>query len=95
MKLVATRKSEQNVLAIDPWTLVHVGVGLALGLIGAPADKALIGAVVYEVGEYYVEQQPWGQQLFQTQQPETTINILVDLVAFAVGLEAGRRWNRT
>ena len=50
MKLVATRKAEQNILAVDPWTLVHVGVGLAVGLMGVSFNKAIIGAVVYEIG---------------------------------------------
>lgn len=32
MKLLATEKPEQNVAAIDPWTAVHVAMGLASGL---------------------------------------------------------------
>jgi len=85
MKVVATRKDDQNVAALDPWTLVHFSSGLALGLMEVSLDKAIGVAVGYELG----------QDLFETSRPERPVNAVMDLVAFGVGHWLGGIWNRT
>lgn len=95
MKLVATRKSDQNRAALDPWTLVHFSAGLALGLVDVPLRGALPVAVAYEVAEQYVERQRWGADFFETSGPETLVNAAVDLIALAVGQRLGALWNET
>ena len=49
MNLVARRKSEQNKAVLDPWTVVHLAVGLAAGLMSfrfAPAGSSLTSLAV-------------------------------------------------
>ncbi|MDX1568674.1 MAG: hypothetical protein R3223_12785 [Longimicrobiales bacterium] len=93
--MVATRKDEQNQAAVDPWTLVHFSTGLALGLVEAPLDKVLGGALGYEVAEQFAERQEWGQDFFESSGPEHLVNAAVDVGAFLLGHWLGRRWNRT
>lgn len=95
MRLVASRKSQQNLAAVDPWTAVHVAAGLAAGLMEIPLRWALGAAVAYEVVEQVVERSPEGQEFFETSAPERVPNALVDLVALVVGHQLGRWWNRT
>ncbi len=95
MHLFAIHKAEQNSAAIDPWTLVHVASGLALGLMAVPLRWAMGAALVYEVVEQVVERSEWGQDLLQTSKPEVFPNVVVDLLVFAAGHELGVRWNRT
>lgn len=95
MKLVATRKAEQNRAVVDPWTLVHFGTGLALGLINAPLRWWLPAATAYEIAEHYLEESETGKELFDTSGPEVVPNAVLDLVVFAVGHQLGRLWNRT
>lgn len=93
--LVARNKREQNEAAIDPWTLVHVAAGLAAGLMDLPYAPALGAAVAYEVLEQKAESTGVGQAIFNTSGPESPANIAVDLVVFAAGMYAGKRWNRS
>lgn len=95
MKVVATKKSEQNRALIDPWTLVHFGVGLATGLARIPLRWSVMGAIAYEVLEQYAERRDWGNELFETQGPETRENLAMDVAAFILGAKAGEAWNRT
>ena len=95
MKIVATEKDDQNRAAVDPWTLVHFSTGLALGLVDAPFDKVLGGAVGYEIAEQFAERQEWGQDFFETSGPEHLVNAAVDLGVLVLGHWLGRRWNRT
>lgn len=95
MKPVATRKSEQNRAFIDPWTFVHFGVGLASGLARIPLRWSLMGAVAYEVLEQFAERRAWGNELFETEGPESRGNLSVDVIAFVLGAKAGEAWNRT
>lgn len=95
MKLVARRKAEQNVAVVDPWTLVHFSSGLAMGLMDLSLEKSLGMALGYEVVEQYVERQRWGQELFETSNPERPANAVMDVLVFGVGHWLGSRWNRT
>lgn len=95
MKIIATRKDEQNVAAVDPWTLVHFSSGLALGLMDLPRERCVAASVGYEVVEQFVERQRWGQALFETRRPESVANALVDVAVFALGHWLGERWNRS
>lgn len=95
MKLVATRKAEQNEAMIDPWTLVHFATGLAAGLMGVRRDHAVVAAVLYEAVEQYVERQGWGQDFFETAREEAALNAVLDVVVFAAGHWLGEAWNDT
>lgn len=95
MKLVATKKAEQNRAAVDPWTVVHFAAGLAAGLVDVPLRIALPLSVLYELLEYRAESEEVGQELFETSGPEVIPNAVVDVVVFAAGHELGRRWNAT
>lgn len=93
MKLVATRKDEQNQAALDPWTVVHFASGLAAGLVGVPRAVSFPAAVLYEVVEQYAERTPAGQDFFEAAGPERLPNVAVDLAVFALGQWLGERWN--
>ncbi len=95
MRLIATRKSDQNRAGLDPWTVVHLSAGLALGLVNAPLRWALTAAVAYELVEQVVERQRWGQRLFAASGPEVALNAVLDTAAFAAGHRLGQRWNAT
>lgn len=95
MKLVALRKSEQNQAAIDPWTVVHFGTGLAAGLTETPLRWAMLAAVAYEVIEQYAERRDDVQKLFRISGAERLPNVAVDLVVFAAGHWLGKAWNRS
>lgn len=95
MKLIATRKKEQNKAAMDPWTVVHLATGLAAGLMDIPRNVSFPAAVLYEIAEQYVERTAWGKDLLETRGPESLPNVALDLAAFAVGQWAGEAWNRT
>lgn len=95
MKIVATKKKEQNKAFIDPWTVVHFASGLALGLVSAPLGLWLPLAATYEVAEHYLEKSDIGQELFETSGPEVVPNAVLDLVVFAAGHQLGKLWNRT
>lgn len=95
MKIVATKKAEQNRAVIDPWTLVHFASGLALGLVKAPLRLWLPLAAAYELAEHYFEQSDTGKEVFDTSGPEIVPNVIVDLAVFAAGHQLGRGWNRT
>jgi len=95
MRVVATKKREQNHAVVDPWTVVHFGVGLALGLMNAPLRAALAGAFAYELVEQYFERSDAGKELFDTSGPEAIPNAIVDLAIFAAGHQLGNMWNQT
>lgn len=94
MKLVATRKADQGQAPIDPWTLVHIGMGLATGLMNMPAAPTLVAAVAYEVVEHQAQRESWAKTLFQTSGPESLSNAVVDVIVFALAHQAGRAYNR-
>ncbi|MEL7361898.1 MAG: hypothetical protein AAFN13_07485 [Bacteroidota bacterium] len=93
MPFIATRKAEQNQRAVDPWTAVHLGTGLAAGLMDIPFKWALTGAVAYEVVEQIFERVPMGQTFFRVSGPEVIENSIVDVVVFAAGHWLGTKWN--
>lgn len=95
MKLLATRKSDQNVAALDPWTVVHFAVGLAAGLVDLSRTGSMGAALGYEVVEQLLERRRLGQELFETSRPETLPNVLADLAVFAIGHRLGELWNDT
>lgn len=95
MRLVATRKSEQNDAVIDPWTMVHIGTGLAMGLMGFRAWPAFALAAGYEVLEQPFERSGFGQHTFKTSGPENVANSVMDVVVFMGAWYLGAAWNRT
>ena len=44
MQIVAFHKGEQNDAAFDPWSLVHMASGLALGLMGFSLKQSMVAA---------------------------------------------------
>jgi hypothetical protein len=95
MKIVATRKSEQNQAILDPWTVVHFGAGLALGLVSMPKAPAIGMAVGYELVEQWAERRELGQEFFDVSGPESLPNASVDVAVFAMGFYLGKLWNRS
>lgn len=95
MNLIATRKADQNAAAIDPWTVVHLSTGLALGLMNVPIRWAFGAALAYELAEQWFERLDWGQEVFATSGPESLPNATVDSLAFLAGHRLGQTWNRT
>lgn len=95
MKLIARRKADQNRAAVDPWTAVHVAVGLAFGLMDVPRAWALGASVGYEAAEQVFERREWGRKLFVTSGPESLPNAVVDTVVFLIGHRLGELWNAT
>ncbi len=95
MNLIARRKSEQNHAVLDPWTVVHLGVGLAAGLMDFRFAPAMTAAVGYEFIEHTFEDTEAGRNLFKTSGPEIIPNAVVDVVVFGLGWWLGRKWNRT
>lgn len=95
MKLVALRKADQNAALTDPWTVVHLGSGLACGLTALPFWPVFGLAVGYEVVEHFVERLPAGQRFFKSSEPESFPNAVVDVVTFALGWWLGARYNRS
>lgn len=95
MKLLATRKSELNKTVLDPWTVVHFGVGLAAGLVEANFLYSLGAAVAYELFEQKFQDTPRGRKIFNTTGPEVWPNAVVDVIIFGVGYGLGHRWNKS
>ncbi len=95
MKIVATRKQEQNRAVLDPWTTVHFASGLALGLVNVPVHWAAAASVLYELSEQGFERKEWGRRFFVTSGPETLSNAFADTGVFLLGHWLGRAWNRT
>lgn len=93
MKLLATRKTDQNEAVVDPWTVVHFSSGLALGLIDLSLRKALPAAIAYELLEQVLERREVGQKLFVTSGPESLSNAVMDTAVFALGHWLGQNWN--
>jgi hypothetical protein len=93
MQIVAFHKGEQNDAAFDPWSLVHMASGLALGLMGFSLKQSMVAAVAYDVVEYAFESSEAGQNLFNTSGPESVANVGCDLGLFALGHQLGTHWN--
>jgi hypothetical protein len=94
-KIVARRKSEQNEAWIDPWSAVHLTSGLAAGLMGFNFGPSMLAATAFDVAEHFVESHAIGQKFFNTSGPESTGNVVVDLILFAAGWKLGNLWNET
>ena len=93
--IFALTKADQNLALVDPWTLVHAGIGLAVGLMGFSAGTALIGAIAYELLEGPLERADFGKNLFNVSRPESAGNQVVDVIVFMAAASAGAKWNLT
>ena len=93
--LFAATKADQNLALVDPWTLVHAGIGLAAGLMGFSMGAALAGAVLYEILEGPLERADFGKNLFNVSRPESAGNQVVDVLVFMAAASAGAKWNLT
>lgn len=85
MKAFAFSVEDQNLALFDPWSVIHLSVGLFAGLVGIPLVPSIGAAVAYEFFEQIAEDAPWGQKIFRTSGSETTINMISDVVLFALG----------
>ena len=90
---MARDPADQNLAPVDPWTLVHAGAGLAVGLMGLPLGVAFAGAVAYEALEGPFERAEFGREFFNVSRPESPGNQVADLVVFMLAAVAGRAWN--
>jgi hypothetical protein len=93
--IIARNKSQQNEAWVDPWTFVHVGFGLAFGLMEIGFWKSMAAASVYEVFEQVLERSSYGKAAFKTSGPERPGNVAVDLAVFAIGHGLGTLWARS
>ena len=85
LRVLARKKSEQNAAVVDPWTLVHLSTGLALGLMNIPYGRSLAAAAAYEVVEQFVQRGERGQTLFKVSGPEVPLNAVADVAVFSLG----------
>ncbi len=95
MRVVATRRADQNKAPIDPWTVVHFSTGLAMGLMNVPRAWAMSAALAYEIVEQVAERKTWGKELFETKGPEHPLNAVFDAAIFFAGHWLGSRWLKT
>ena len=93
MRLVATRQDHLRDAVIDPWAVVHLGSGLALGLVNVTAPHALVAAVGYQLLERLAAPQSRQSSLSDPVSAAEAVNIAVDMVVFMGGWYAGRRFN--
>lgn len=93
MKIFALDIKDQNLALFDPWTVIHMSVGLFAGLVGIPLLPSMGGAVAYEIFEQVAEDQPWGQKIFKTSGSETTFNMVSDVLIFGLGWWLGDRYH--
>lgn len=93
MKVLAVRKRDQNDAALDPWTAVHFGAGMAMGLLGVRFGPAIALALGYEIAEQVAERNEWGSRFFKTSGPESAANVVCDTAIYAVAWWLGRRYN--
>lgn len=68
-----------NRAILDPWSLVHAGVGVAAALANINPWLVVAGATAYEVFEFQLEY-PRGSELLGTKRPEWALNMTADLV---------------
>ena len=92
MRIIARSRADGNRALLDPWTVVHLGTGLAAGLVQLDARTAFGLAIAYELGEQVFERSPAGRRSFRTSGPESLPNVLADLAVFGLGWYLGRRW---
>lgn len=90
MKLVATSKRDLDSAVIDPWSAVHLGSGLATGLVGVSPKQALIISLGYDLVFSFIFQRKTG--LLHTTGEEIVWNKAADVAAFMLGNYLGRRW---
>ncbi len=76
------RRHPESLGPIDRWTVVHAGVGAAMGVVGVSAFWALAGAVAYELAEQVVEQDGTVQEWLEISGPEDAANVALDLAAY-------------
>lgn len=92
MKFIATRKADQNLAVLDPWTVVHFAAGLAAGLMGFSYANSMTAAIAYEAVENLT---PLDVKIFKVSKPESGFNIAADIAVFALGWKMGADWNAT
>jgi hypothetical protein len=74
---------EANRSALDPWSLVHAGAGVAAAAVNMNPWLFIALATGYEVFEFQLEY-PSGSPIFGTKRPEWRLNMTADLaVAFS------------
>ena len=83
-----------NRSAFDVWTTAHVAVGALAGVAGVPAMPLFLAAAGYEVLEQVAERSPMGQRLFGTAGPESTTNVIADLLVLGAAYAAASRLSR-
>ncbi len=75
---------------VDPWTAMHVAVGVLAGGLKVPFLAYLGASVLYEFLEQHIEAQP--TNFFAVSGPETGMNALTDVLVGIGGYAGGRKW---
>lgn len=88
-RVIAWSDERTNASALDEWSIVHFGVGLALGAVGFNAWAFVFGNFAYEVAEY-AHESPSGSRIFGTKRPEWDVNMVSDLSVALGGYVIGR-----
>jgi hypothetical protein len=94
--IFALSSKDQNSALLDPWSLVHLASGLALGLIGVGLPVVASLGVAYEVAEFAAEtSQPSVRRFFRISGPENLGNQVVDVALLVAGAKLGHLWRQT
>jgi len=85
MQVLARASKDNGVATIDPWTVVHFGSGLAIGLSGLSIPQTLAAITLSGIAKRLVSED-------LNIQEESAANKIVDIFAIAAGFYVGRSW---
>lgn len=90
MTIVALSKDEQDSAFVDPWTVVHFSVGLALGLLEVSAAFTMIVSTIHEI----IELRPQAMKFFKST-PESVGNVVIDMASVMGGWWLGDKYAKS
>ena len=88
MKAIASTRADNGSAVIDPWSAVHFGSGLAVGLASLSFTQTIAIMVLSELSKRLVVERIHKEE-------EEIHNQISDALLFVVGWKAGRMWNDT
>lgn len=88
--LVAQNRSEYGQAAVDLYTPLHFGLGLAAGIVGVSPVKAALFFTVLKIGVASLER-GMGHALLARIPGESNLNELCDLLAEIGGVDVGAK----
>lgn len=87
MKILASERGDTGKAAIDPWSAVAFGSGLAVGLHDLTVTQVILIAAVSKMASTAI--------IDSCEDKETIENKAFDAIAFIVGWKLGQIWNNT